>query len=284
MALRVFETAARRGSFQAAAEELGVSPSAVSHQIRTLEDQLDIALFVRRTRRVELTEAGARLASAASRAFGELERALEELREAERTLTVSTTPAFGALWLAPRIRDFEAAHGDIRVHIDSSVSVVDFARERRMDLAVRYGRGPYPGLDAETLARERLAAYGTPGYLAGLADPSRATYIDTRWQGAGSPPVTWQHWFAQAGELPPAGARLRSFTEEQHVINAGLAGQGLILISDVLVSDIVRRGWLVPYRPEVTVDGLAYTVVVPPQRAHSRRVRLFRSWLLAQEA
>lgn len=278
-ALRTFEAAARLGSFKDAAAELGVTPTAVSHQIRTLEEQLDLALFVRKTRRVELTEAGARLAAAASRAFETLDAALEDLKEAERTLTVSTTPAFGALWLVPRIRAFETANPDVRVHIDSSVSVVDFARERRIDLAIRYGEGRYPELYAETLARERLGAYAAPAYLDERTAPSEAVFIDTRWTGPGAPPVTFEHWFAAAGEAPPARAVFRAFAEEQHVVNAGLAGQGLILASDVLVSDIVRRGWLVPYRPEVSVGGLSYTVVVPPVRAQTRKVRRFRTWL-----
>lgn len=277
-ALRVFDAAARLGSFKAAAEEMRVSPTAVSHQIRRLEEQLGLALFVRRTRKVELTEAGARLAKATSAAFGLIADALGDISAAEQTLTISTTPAFAALWLVPRVRDFEAAHPGLRVHVDSALGLVDLARDRRIDIAIRYGRPDYPGLAAELLARESVAAFGAPSYLATMGSLAEATLIDTRWYLPSLESITWDDWFATAGEAPARNDR-RSFEDEQHVISAGLAGQGLILVSTVLVEDLVSRGWLAPYRPEVALPGFCYTCLALERSLDTQKVRRFLRWL-----
>ena len=283
-ALRVFDAAARLGSFKAAAAELGVSPTAVSHRIRSLEDQLGLALFVRKTRKVELTEAGTTLAAATSAAFQRIGDALEELTLVERTLTVSATPTFAALWLVPRIDAFEARHPDIRVHVDTSTATVDLARDRRVDVAIRYGRGSYPGFVAETLFTERVAAFGAPDYLERLPSFEAATLIDTRWRSAALPAITWSDWCALAEETRRRETPDRRFDQEQHVIQAGLAGQGLILVSTLLVEDLVARGWLRPYRPDISLPGLTYASVTTGARAGVLKVRRFLSWLAGQSA
>ncbi|MEM9360867.1 MAG: LysR substrate-binding domain-containing protein [Pseudomonadota bacterium] len=281
-ALRVFDAAARLGSFKAAADELGVSPTAVSHQIRALEAHLGFALFVRKTRKVNLTAQGRHLAQATLGAFQQVRDALDDLAVEQRTLTVSTTPAFASLWLVPRIQDFEEANPEIRVHVDTSTAPLDLKRERHIDLAIRYGPGAYPGMRTDVLANEELAAFGSPDYLASLDDAAQVTLIETQWTLGSVPPITWNNWFAASGELLPQSAMVRSFDEEQHVINAGLAGQGLILISRLLVSDMVSRGWLRPYMRDVSVPGLTYATVMADQSAGTRKVRRFLTWIRTQ--
>lgn len=278
LALRVFDAAARLGSFKAAAGELGVSPTAVSHQIRSLEEQLSVALFVRRTRRVELTEAGTRLAAATSVAFQQITDALEDLTQSERMLTISTVPAFAALWLAPRLSAFEARHPDISVRVETSTDIVDLNRDRRIDLAIRYGDGDYTGVETIPLATETLGAFGAPEYVRGLTRLSDAALINTRWVSPTLPAIPWDDWAEAACETGPETGP-RHFDQEQEVMQAGLAGQGLILMSSLLVGDMVRRGWLMAYRPDIVLPGLTYSAVATEAHAGVGKVRRFMSWL-----
>ncbi|WP_373046220.1 LysR substrate-binding domain-containing protein [Vulgatibacter sp.] len=279
-ALRTFDAAARLASFKEAARELHVTPTAVSHQIRALEVQIGVALFVRRTRAVELTEAGARLASATRGAFQQIEDALETIVEAENVLTVSTTPAFAALWLVPRLAAFERRFPQLRVRIDAATTPVDLARDRRIDLAIRYGVPGQVRLPSRLLVEERLGAYGAPAYLEQLAGFDAAALLETEWQREGLPGRSWAMW-AEAAGLSGGGLarRVRRFGDEHHAVQAALVGQGLFLGSELLVADVVARGWLVRYRPEVSIPGLAYTAVWGAAGVPSRKVERFVDWL-----
>lgn len=281
-ALRSFDAAARLGGFKAAASELGVSPTAVSHQIRGLEAQLGVALFERRTRRVVLTEAGRRLAESTLRAFRDLAEAVEELRAAAETLTLAATPAFAALWLAPRLGSFEARFPEIRVRVDSATERVDLERDRRIDLAIRYGAAE-PRAARRLRIQERFRVYGAPALLERSDDPLAAeALIATEWREPGLARIGWPAWLSAAGAPAAEPGRMRAFDQEHHVVQAGLAGQGLILVSDVLVSDLAARGWLVPLRPEVALEGLGYTVLTRAGRAESRKIDRFLAWLAGE--
>ena len=131
--------AARVGSFKEAARELGVTPTAISHQVRTLEEQLGVALFVRKTRTVVLTEEGKRLAASTLKGFQEIHEGLDALGSSSSRLTIATTPAFAALWLVPRVADLEARHRGFTVHVETSTEPVNLERDRRIDVAIRYG-------------------------------------------------------------------------------------------------------------------------------------------------
>lgn len=283
-ALRTFEAAARLGSFKAAARELAVTPTAVSHQVRTLEEHLEIPLFIRRTRAVALTESGQRLSEAVHQAFQQIVMALEDVSVAETVLTVSTTPAFAALWLVPRLSRFEERHPQLRFQLVTSTAPTDLERDRVVDVAVRYGAGPYPRLRAETLADEAFGAYATPDYIERLERWEDAELIETAWQLPGFEDVSWDAWLAAAGLPRPAKLRLRHFDQEHYVVQAGLASQGLVLASSLLVGDLVRRGWLEPYRPETRIAGRRYTALSLPSRASSRKVSSFLEWLEEEAA
>jgi DNA-binding transcriptional LysR family regulator len=282
-ALRTFEAAARLGSFKEAARELAVTPTAVSHQIRALEEQLGITLFVRRIRAVELTDAGERLADATRGAFQQIALALEEIAAAESVLTVSTTPAFATLWLVPRIGGFELSNPGIRVQIDTTTTPVDLERDRRVDVAIRYGALEHPRLRAQVLVTERVGVYAVPDYLRRLDRLEDAAFIETAWQRRGLAALSWSAWARAAGlDGEVVEARIRRFDQEHHAVQAALAGQGLLLVSSLLVADTVARGWLAPYRPEISITGMSYAALWAPAHASSRKIARFLAWLSSE--
>ena len=281
-ALRSFDAAARTGSFKDAATELGVTPTAVSHQIRTLEDQLGVALFVRATRKNVLTAEGRRLAAATSRGFREIYDALGDLRDVSSRLTIATTPAFAALWLVPRLADFEARHPAMRVHVETSTEIQDLERDRRIDVAIRYGEGEYAGLSVTALAQETFGVLAHPELLRAGVRIEDAVLIETRWRSQSLRPIGWDDWLAAQQRDPADFVNRRSFDQEQHSIQAALAGQGMILASNLLAQDMLERGWLVEYQPETRIAGLRYSAVALAGHSETRKVRQFLAWLTEQ--
>lgn len=278
-ALRSFDAAARTGSFKDAASELGVTPTAVSHQIRTLEDQLGVALFVRQIRKIALTREGTLLANATSRGFREIYDALEEMQDVSSRLTIATTPAFAALWLVPRLADFKGKHPATSVHIETSTQMLDLERDRRVDVAIRYGTGEYPGLEGFSFAEETFGAFGNPDWLRAGTPIEDAILIETRWRSRSLKPVGWNEWLG-AHQLDSAKfKRRRSFDQEQHSLQAALAGQGLVLASSLLAGDMLERGWLEEYRPEKRIPGLRYSAVLRVGHSERQKVRQFLAWL-----
>lgn len=277
-AIRTFEAAARNPSFREAAGELGVTPTAVSHQIRSLEHQIGVPLFVRLTRRVELTPAGERLARGAHSAFQQLMAVLEEIAAVDSVLTVTVTPAFSSLWLVPRLGDFYARNPSFRLQLDTGTAPVDLARDRRVEVAVRYGPGPYDGLHEQLLFSETFRAYGAPDLVAAIERPEDTMLIETQWQQSRLQAIGWEAWPGIESRAAIERSR-RTFDQEHHALNAAVAGQGLVLASSVLADDLVRNGLLVPFRPEFTVPGYAYTAVCLPEKLQLSKVMTFISWL-----
>ncbi|MFC0267059.1 LysR substrate-binding domain-containing protein [Kushneria aurantia] len=278
-ALRAFESAARLGSFRAAAQTLHLSPTAISHHIRGLETQLGIALFIRESRRVRLTEAGRLLAESATEAFGQLEVTLDTLSKSARRLTISTTPAFATLWLAPRLDDFQRRHPELEVTLLSSTQRIDMRRDRHVDLALRYAPTETSIVGGRQLMQESIAAFASPEYAARLTTASEAELITTRWESERLAPVDWTMWLAEAGEPRSSSISMYSFTHEPEVVQAGLAGRGLILVSELLVRSMIARGWLVPWRPEIRLPGYAYHALPGPLAADRPIVARFIEWL-----
>lgn len=278
ISLRAFEAAARLGSFKDAADELSVSPTAVSHHIRGLEEALDVQLFVRETRAVRLTETGRRLSERLASAFTEIADALGEVHATEHDLTVTTTPAFATLWLAPRMEVFQAAHPDIRLRLETGTAPVDLARDRRIDVAIRYGVEEGPLL-AHAFPQERIGLYGAPDVVAALGGRlDGATILSTVWKQPGLPPMSPETWIASAAYDRP---KLRHFEQEHHVAQCAIAGQGLALLSNVLAGDMTARGLLTPFRPDIQRPGLSYGVLCLPERVRVRKIARFIRWLEA---
>ncbi|UVE18798.1 LysR substrate-binding domain-containing protein [Pseudomonas sp. LS44] len=280
-ALRTFESAARLSSFKAAAAELAVTPTAVSHQIRSLESWLGVPLFERLPRSVRLTAGGQRLFDSLHGALLDVTQTLDQLRpqRSAGSLTLSTTPAFAALWLIPRLGRFYAEYPDINLRLDASTVLVDLQQDASVDLAIRYGVGQYPTLHSQCLLNERFAVYGSPTLVAGLGD-ELPTLITLRWRSSGLYALGWQAWCAAAGaEHWLVGAPQREYDEEHYALQAAIAGQGLVLASSILVSESVASGLLEQYRPEISVPGAGYSALCVPGRERHPPVKAFLAWL-----
>lgn len=286
-ALRAFEAAARHGSFKLAANELAVTPTAVSHQIRFLEDYTGLSLFERRVRKVVLTDAGAALYPVLRDGFNSFETVFQALaaNKARRQVTISATNAFMARWLAPRVAAFRRLHPDIDLELHASDQAVNLdARpgEEPADIGIRYGRGPYPGMVAEPLFADRFAPLASPALgVTGPADLAAFPLIDFKWSRHHPLNPTWKNWFAAAGLpwLAPRG-RLR-FSDEGHAIQATLAGQGIALLSLDLLADELAAGRLVqPFGPDI--PGHTYHLVRSAGHAPAPHVEAALDWLRSQ--
>jgi LysR family glycine cleavage system transcriptional activator len=281
-ALRVFEAAARLLSFTRAADELHVTQAAISHQIRSLEEQLGQPLFKRSTRRLELTAAGQRLLPAATSAFTTLERAIGDLRRSKAILTITTTPFFGARWLAPRLGRFANRHPDIELSIRHTKAVLDLATEG-IDLAIRSGRGHWPDLTAEIITPLVLMPVATPDYVARLrldqrSDITRATLLHDEGH------EEWMEWLTLAG-LDPAQARNGPVFDDEHVLFAAtMSGQGVALVMRNLVDAEIRTGQLVPVFDLAMGEGWGYYLVHPPEMSGIPKVAAFRSFIFQEAA
>lgn len=200
-ALRAFESAARLLSFKAAAAELSVTPTAISHQIRALESWLGLVLFERLPRQVRLTDGGQRLFHSLHGALLEVAQSVDTLRPQRSTthLTLSTTAAFAALWLVPRLGRFYARHPNINVRLDTHCEVIDLHQDASVDLVVRYSLDAYPNLYGMCLFDESFGVYGSPEQVA-LAARQPPTLISVRWHNSKLYAHGWDAWCAQAGK------------------------------------------------------------------------------------
>ena len=280
-ALRAFESASRLLSFKAAAEELSVTPTAVSHQIRSLETWLGVPLFERLPRQVRLTECGERLFHSLHGAFLDVAQSIDTLRPQRNgaNLTISTTAAFAALWLVPRLGRFYAQHPTINIRLDTHCEVIDLHQDASVDLVVRYSLDDYPNLYGLCLFDESFGVYGSPEQV-DLASHRTPTLISVRWHNSKLYAHGWEAWCARSGETWLTGQpAMREYDEEHYALQAAIAGQGLVLASNILVSESVARGLLVAYRGEVQVDGAGYSALCVPGRERHPPVRAFFAWL-----
>lgn len=280
--LRAFECAARLSSFKMAAEELSVTATAISHRIRVLEADLGHSLFHRKVRSVELTPEGQMLYAAVHTGFESITAGVEKLRvPTSSTVTLSVTPAFAAKWLVPRIADFQAAHPHINLHVHASNEIVRLG-PGSADLAVRYGDGPYRGLDASLLMHDRFAPVASPALgdirsdeIAGLP------LIHFDWHRGVANELSWSAWAQAAGVEAPSLKKCIRFSEESHAIQAAVAGQGVALVSQLLVEQELELG-LLSVVPGPSLAGWSYTVVLPNLETPSSEVSAVRDWLLEQ--
>lgn len=284
-ALRTFEAAGRLGSFKAAADELSVTPAAISHQVKTLEAWLGALLFNRSGQGVKLTEDGEKLYRQTHRALLDISQSLERFcpESASQTLTLSTTPGLAASWLIPRLGGFHRAWPQFNVRIDTRNEIVDLLRDSSIDLAIRTTHRHDPNLTHVELMREHFAVYVAPGM--GGIDEANIELIDLSWQIPGTDVVNWKSWCAAAGEHSwLANARFREYDDEHYALSAAIAGHGLVLASNVLVADSVAKGLLVALRPDITLPGPRYVAVCTPGRERQSPVKEFLAWLTKEAA
>lgn len=279
--LRAFEAAARHRSFKLAAGELGVTPTAISHQVTALEAHLGIPLFERRVRQVVLTAAAEILYPVLRVGFDHFAEVVARLDTTRRRpiVKISATTAFTAKWLLPRVRRFQAQHPEIDLQLHASDDPVDVGAAQ-IDLAIRYGHGPYPGLRSEAMLVDKFAPVANPG-LAMLTpeDLCRVPLIHFAWRRPDVANPTWESWFKAAGIPMVEAASHLHFSEESHAIQAAVAGQGAALLSLILVAEELKAGHLVqPFGPEV--DAFTYHLVEDAAQARSIPVQAARAWVL----
>lgn len=289
-ALRAFEAAARHLSFARAAAELGVTPGAVSHQIRSLEDWLGAPLFQRLPRALRLTDAGEAALPILTEGFNRLAEGSARMRARsdDKLITVSVSPGFGSLWLVPRLDDFRRRHPEIEVRIDGTDRLVDIANGDA-DAAIRYGPGGYANVREHRLFAMRATPVCSPDLpsrgpgLRSPADLANHTLLHVEWKEAEG---SWRTWLLAAGASgvdPHKGPR---FTKEDMAIRAALDGEGVALIGDRMAADHLAAGRLVrPFDAALSTPlAFAYHLLSPLDRQHDPKVAHFCDWIMAEAA
>lgn len=289
-ALRAFEAAARHGSMTAAAEELFVTPGALSHQIRGLEAFLETSLFDRKPRGIELTNAGRILYPGLEAGFQQVRGAVAALRRAElfNVLVLSTPPGLTAKWLAPRLYRFIAANPDMDVRISSSIRNADFLTDG-VDLAIR--NLPVESKNADGLAVELLASieylavctpdiaarhdlYGKPENVAKAPLIHDDTFMSHKRM------LSWDDWFRAAGESAPVGGHGMHFNSADHALDAAAQGAGVLLAHNIMAHDDLQSGRLVSPIDLNIKSGRGYFLVGLEGVEERPSVAKFHAWIL----
>ena len=289
--LRAFEAAARHASFARAADELAVTPAAISQQIRLLEADLGVALFRRLPRGLVLTDAAKTALPELRKAFAHLAGAVEGVRAGSLVgpLVVSVIPSFAGCWLVPRLAGFVDAYPDIDVTVQAELRNVDFARED-VDVGLRYGRGHYPGLDSRLLFTEEVFPVCAPSLLGGPRPLRRPEDLrhhrllhDSQLSGE-EPSLHWGSWLRDAGLADIDRKRGVGFSDAMMLMEATVRGMGVALGRSGLVADHLATGRLVRLFTLSRPADYAYHVVTPEGHGANPRVRAFLEWLEEQAA
>lgn len=285
-----FEAAARNLSFTRAAEELFITQSAVSRQIKALEDHLGIALFDRRPRTLALTDHGHALYLVATDVLEQLQKALDRLRAEGRSgqLSITTTTGFASLWLIPRLQRFTSQHPDIDVRISATTETLNLERSL-VDLAIRYCRPDSVPEGATRLFGEEVLPVCSPSLLRGHARPLKRPHdlehyvlLHFDYPGAEKFAVDWGTWMTArgVGNLRPAAAL--HFSQYEQMIQAALSGQGIALGRQPLINDLLQTGALVAPFKKAVVGSRAYFIIQSRLSAGKPYVVQFRNWLLSE--
>jgi LysR family glycine cleavage system transcriptional activator len=287
-ALRSFDAAARRLSFAAAATELGVTPAAVSVQVRRLEEWVGTPLFVRGHRSIALSAAGQKLAPQLTALFREMERLLSEVADLDAvSLQVSAMPTFASKWVAPRLSGFTARHPQIQVRLVGADRRADFERDG-VDVGLRYGDGDYGDLHSELIAPAIASPVCSPALAAACGgdpariDPTLLLHDESSLVAPGLP--TWGEWFARAGLPPPPESGGPLFSNSHMALSAAVAGQGYALGLTPLVDDDLAAGRLVrPFAVEIP-SAFGFWFVCRKDRLEDPKVATFRRWIFEEAA
>ncbi len=287
-ALRAFESAGRHLSFTKAAAELNVTPAAIGHQVKALEELLEVPLFRRLTRALRLTDAGQAALPTLRQGFDKLAQGVEQMgaQRESRTLTISVSPSFGAMWLVPRLERFRSRHPDIEIRIDGTDRRVDLARGDA-DVALRYGPGGYNGVRVDWLFGQVNTPVCSPALLSGehpLRQPDdlrHHTLLHIDWKDA---EASWRMWLLAAGLHDIDPTRGPRFTMENMAVQAAIDGHGVALVGDMLVADDLAAGRLVrPFDPSLSTPlTFSYYLLSAKDSAEQPKVEAFRDWLLEE--
>ena len=285
-ALRAFEAAARHMSFSQAADELHVTPAAISHQIHALEQDLGVKLFHRMNRSIELTVSARVLLPGLSEAFAGIQSSVRRLRAHNDTgtLTVTASPSFAAKWLVLRLHRFQEQCFEVDVRISATDNVVDLTKGD-FDIAIRYGAGHYPGLEVELLLKNEVFPACSPQLLAkspALSTPDDLPLHDLiHDQAIERDPLvpTWPMWLKAAGVKNIPAATGLSFNNMHLALDAAIAGHGVVLAQSTIAAADLAAGRLVRLFSLALPDQFAYYIVTVPGALERPKVRAFRDWL-----
>ena len=281
-ALQAFATTAETLSFKEAARKLGLSPSALSRQVRSLEDHLGTELFVRRNPGVELTRSGARYLVTARHVMSELRGASAALASETRgPLRISGLESFCAKWLVPHLPEFQLAHPEIEIRLEATLRYADFDRDP-IDVAIRFGTGPWEGLHAEPIVDREFFPVCSPALR--HADPPLRDVADLAhhvWIHLTQTPEAWNDWTRTAGLASLRGERDLYFDHAGIALSAAQSGQGVALSSRLLCAAELADGRLcIPFEPRGHSDE-TYHLVCRPEGLEDPRIVALRDWLVA---
>ncbi len=283
-ALRAFAEAGRSGSMKQAAAALGVTPGAVSQQIKQLEERLGLILFERHNREIRLTRDGQRLLQPVDGAFRQIDDVLASVDRAPvtaRTLTVTTCASFAANWLVPRLGRFNARHPEIEVRVETSPRLNDLRREG-IDVALRHGLGDYPGLACARFITPCLIPVAAPALLRGQPPIARAVDCLAYPLLQDGDRVDWEYWFKAQGIDDGRARRGASFEDGFLLVRAAVAGQGIALVGHVEAADEIAAGRLVQVLDLPWPSRFAYYFVTSPETSDDRKIVAFRDWIMAE--
>jgi LysR family glycine cleavage system transcriptional activator len=292
-ALKAFDAAARHLSFTKAAAELNVTPAAISHQIKELEEQTGIALFERTSRSMQMTRQGQILKASVAEALAQLTRGLQRIRELSNPsqLRVTASPSIAAKWLVPRLDGFLAANQGADVRVDVSSAVLDFERDG-IDVAIRFGGGNYEGLKVEKLFSDEVFPVCSPALLAGRKpirqprDLLQHTLIHLEWEAQGAVWPNWKMWMQAAGIPDFDDSRGLHFNQTSLALQAAIDGHGVALGDTTLAAGDLADGRLVkPFELALKSPAqFAYFLITSEESAKRPIVQSFVAWVRAEAA
>jgi len=289
--LRAFEAVARHLNFRAAAEEMALTQSAVSRQIQALEEEVGVPLFLRHTRAVELTSAGAQLLLAISQALPRIDSAVRQIRQSagRKSVSITTFASFASMWLIPRLEQFQRSHPDIDIRIDATDTTLDLELAD-VDLALRYGPMATMPPKAVRLFGEQLTPVASPWLLKSgtqvrkpadlaqfaLIEAGDAHRTHLEW-------LTWRRWFDEQQLPKMQPKRWLYFNYAYQMVQAALTGQGVVLARLPMVAEHLASGDLIEPLPRLRIDSpMAYWLVVGPRSGGRPEIKAFCDWLMVQ--
>jgi LysR family glycine cleavage system transcriptional activator len=280
-ALRAFVAIGRHGNLKDAAAELFVTASALSHQIKNLEESLGCQLFHRSKTGLTLTHNGQLIHAGIADAFEQIQQTLAKLHEQgdKELLNISMLSTFAMRWFIPRLSDFQKHHPDIEVRISTSITQVDFERED-MDCAIRSGRGRWPGLHAEYLFAETFTPVCNPELAQSLKQPedlAKQTLLHARLR-----PDDWHVWLGAVGANDIQAQHEQMFETRNFAIQAAVDGVGIAIVDPSLVAEEIKAGRLVMPFPQTLANESAYYLVYPIKNKNLAHIQKFQRWLLEQ--
>ncbi|MCC8363089.1 LysR family transcriptional regulator [Lysobacter sp. A6] len=279
-ALQGFVATARLGNLSRAAESMHLTISALSHQIRGLEERLGQRLFIRNPRGVELTADGQRLFDRVADHLDAIDQALRPFgARRDDVLTLTLMPSFATSWLVPRLPKFVAANPQIEIHLSSTINVVDFERDTELDAGLRYGPGHWPGLDAVHLFDDWLTPMASPALVERLGHPTLETLGDFPLLGA--PGGRWSNWFARFGGQAPK-RYVANFDDSETLHRAAVEGMGIVLGRLTLAWPLIDSQRLTRLFDEKLKSDFSHYLVVPPRSRSHQGLARFQAWVLEE--